>query len=240
MCKWAESYQVEYLAQRATVSTGNHDTGMKGILASESFFQALSEEEALKIMADVNAKYIVASDRISIWQGDLSRIHEPMPNPDSVARTVRAKEVSPDLRNRYMAVRLYWGVLMGLPSNTEMPLHHIRMVYVSDPDKIYQPMFLYEVVAGARLVVNGLPGSEVVIWTNIKDDAGSGFTWRVRGVTDAQGMFSTVTPYSSTGGRGRMVVEPYRVKSGEVERWFDVEESSVVNGVDVLINLSGT
>lgn len=237
MCKWAESYQVEYLAQRATVSTGNHDTGNRGIFASERFFQALSEEEALQIMKEVNAKYIVASDRITVWEGDLSRLHEPTPNPDSVVRTVQAKEISRDLRNRYMAMRLYWGVLMGLPVNTEMPLHHIRLVYVSDADKIYQPMFLYEVVPGARLVVNGLPGSEVVIWTNIKNDAGSGFTWRVRGVTDAQGAFSTITPYSSTGGRSQMVVEPFRVQNGGIEKWFDVEESFVVNGVDVVLNL---
>lgn len=238
MCMWGESYQVGYLSQRATVSTGNHDTGMRGILQSERFFQSLNEEDALEIMKEANAKYIVASNKIPLWQGDLSRIHEPMRNPESVVRMVRSEEVSPDLRHRYMAVRLYWGVVMGLPTITEMPLHHIRMIYASNANRNDQPMFLYEVVRGARVVIRGTPDSEVTISTNIKN-AGGGFVWRVNGVTDAQGMFSTIAPYSSTGWSAQMVVEPYLVQNGGIEQEFDINEMDVINGGDVVVNLSG-
>lgn len=240
MCKWTESYQIEYLAQRATVSTGNHDTGREGILASERFFQAESEEEALIILKDAKAKYIVASDKITVWQGDIERILEPMPNFGSVVRPLTANELAGrDTALTLMSIRLYWATLMALPKNEKAPLHNIRLIYAGNLDSNYEPVLLYEVVEGARLEVRDKPGSKVSIWTNIKDKSGNGFTWRATGIVDSTGVFSTTTPYSTKGNQASITAEPYRLEVGQTQKWFDIEENTVVDGTRVILNTIG-
>ncbi|MDI6716385.1 MAG: hypothetical protein QME63_05530 [Actinomycetota bacterium] len=237
MCNWDQSFRLQYFSQRATVSTGNHETGIKGVIAAEKFFQALSENEGLKVLEGLNVKYVVIDRLIDFWEGDISRIGEPTIRPIEVARRVDPSEADMNKIRQTMAARLYYDILSPPPIDNRPPLHHFRLLYISDAFYGPEPFIIQEVVKGARIIVKMAPGDTASIETKITANNGYVITWRSTGQADENGIFSTIVPYSTQGGKPFIKVERYRLKSGNIDSFFDVDEDAVQNGETISLSI---
>lgn len=243
MCQWSRSFQLEYLSQRATVSTGNHETGLPGIIASEKFYQATSEEEGLKALKDLNVKYVVGDKLFTIWLGDISKIGEPSAEPEKVAtadpeklvRALKQEELNMDTFEESMATRLSWDALEPPLEGKKEPLHHFRLLYISNAEKDKSPFMLYGVVKGARITVKSASDKPVSVWTKVHTNSGQVLPWRVMGRTDKSGEYSTIVPYPTGAGKSPTKAETYRVQVGYLGREVDVDEKAVLNGDEVIL-----
>lgn len=233
ICNWSWSFQLEYLAQRACVSTGNHESGINGIIAAEKFYQIQNENEAYRVLKDLGVRYVVGDKKFSIWTGDIAKIGEPSAHPEKVARVLRQEELNMVSLRRTMAYRLCWEILRPPPEGKVEPLHHFRLLYVSDANKDAMPFMLFEAVNGAHLTIKAAPNKPVAIWTRILANNGQVLPFRVMGRTDASGTFSTIVPYSSEGS-GEVKAGPYHLQVGYSERLVNVGEKAVADGDEIV------
>jgi len=198
MCSWADACKLQYLSQRAMVSSANQEIGIKGIIASERFYQATSEDEALAMLRSLDVKYVVAGGRLTVWHGDISKIGISGANPDKTVRVLKGDELPANKVGQLMAARMVWSSARLASSGVTSPLHHFRLLYISYYDSEKPPLLLYEVVKGARVVVKAKPNSPVAISTNISFNTRRFTAWQDSGTTNEHGVFSTIVPSSSS------------------------------------------
>lgn len=231
---WANSFQLGYFSQRAIVSTGNHETGINGIIASIRFYNATSQQEALKIARSVNARYVVGDESIYVWEGRLSQIGEPAWNPDSVARAITITNANVNVLYPTMA-----GSLLKITSDKVASLGNFRLIYISAVDPNHSPYALFEVVRGAQITVKAEPNSTVTTWTRINYNNQLILPWKIQGQTNSQGVFTASVPYPTNfaGGQGAIAIaEPYRVAVGNKEQTVEVSERDIVGGGKVALS----
>ncbi len=234
LCNWSWSFQLEYLAGRACVSTGNHESGINGIIAAEKFYQIQDEDEAYKTLNDLGVRYVVGDKKFTLWSGNIAKIGEPSANPDAVVRVLRQEELDIGAVRRTMAYRLCWEVLQPPAEGAVEPLHHFRLLYISDADANSAPFMLFEAVKGARLTINAAPNRPVAIWTRVRANNGRALPFRVMGRTNASGVFSTIVPYPSETSDA-VKAGPYRLQVGYGSRTVDVSKQAVRNGDEIVI-----
>ncbi|MHB8841239.1 MAG: glycosyltransferase family 39 protein [Candidatus Aquicultor sp.] len=234
LCNWSWSFQLEYLAERACVSTGNHESGIDGIIAAERFYQIQDEDEAYKMLIDLGVRYVVGDKKFTLWSGDIAKIGEPSANPDAVVRVLRQEELDIEAVRRTMAYRLCWEVIKPPAEGAVEPLHHFRLLYISDADTNSAPFMLFEPVKGARLTINAAPNRPVAIWTRVRANNSRVLPFKVMGRTNAKGMFSTIVPYPSETSDA-VKAGPYRLQVGYSSRTVDVSEQAVRNGDELVV-----
>lgn len=234
---WDRSYQFQYLAKRATISTGNTDAGSNGIVTSTRFFQSESESDAYAIAESVKAKYVVVAEMPFIYEGDIARLTESLPDAQEVAYAVTTDRIESERLHRMIGVRMFWDIAMPEEAVDKAPLKHFRLLYISanKPDKA--PFMLYEVVKGARVIVQGASTTQVAISAHITTNTGQTFTWRERGVIDESGLFETRVPYVTGTGPGGISVTPYEIQVRDTRLTFQVDESAVQQGHKIFIKV---
>lgn len=233
MCYWGDGFLLQYLSQRAMVSSGNHEIGMPGIIASERFYQANSENAALSALQNLNVKYVVAGGPYEVWSGDVSKIGDAGANPDEIVRLVNQNELSPSQSDQLMATRLVSPLMSSLAARNNQPLHHFRLLFISYYDNTQLPLLLYEVVKGARVVVKGVPNAPVAVSINADFSNKRFVVWQDSGQTDANGTFSTVIPYPTSTSNAPLVIEPCRINIGGTERTLTIQEKTVIDGTTI-------
>lgn len=230
MCSWNDAPRLQYLSQRATVSSANHEIGITGIIASDRFYQATSEDEALNILRSLNVKYVIAGSPFAIWGGDISRIGEPGPAPDKIAGLIKQDQFNAYEQAHFMAIRLVEPIEYIQPPDTTEPLHHLRLLFISYRDRANSPLLLYEVVKGSRVVVKAAPNSPITIGAPAIHGNRRFIIWRDFGQTDDRGIFSTIVPYSTGTTGASITIEPYKIQVGGQEYMLNVTESAVTRG----------
>lgn len=243
LCNWGDGYRLQYLAERGVVATGNHDAGMEGIVASERFNQALSEETGLQAIKNLGVKYVVAAPLLNFWVGDISKIGEPAREPNPIVRCLSQDEIYNDASvvaqvRQTMAARLYYDVIDAQNSSrtpTKEPLHHFRLLYISDSNQKATAFVLYELVKGAQIKLEAAPDKKVMVTTDIKTNNGKKLLWTATGKTDSRGVFSTVAPYSTGDNNATIDAAPYRVQVGDSVQQLDVDEGAVVAGDEIIL-----
>ncbi len=234
LCNWSWSFQLEYLAERACVSTGNHESGINGIIAAEKFYQIQDEDEAYKTLKDIGVRYVVGDKKFTLWSGDIEKIGEPSANPDAVVRVLRQEELDVEAVRRTMAYRLCWEVLNPPREGTVEPLHHFRLLYISDAVTNSAPFMLFEAVKGARLTISAAPDKPVAIWTKVRANNGRVLPFKVMGRTNARGLFSATVPYPS---KTSDIIKagPYQLQVGYSRRTADISEQAVRDGDEIVM-----
>jgi hypothetical protein len=152
-------------------------------------------------------------------------------------------------RPRAMMQRLHHDD--GRPVDGRPALHHLRLVAESPrkgvplgalrgaaPDFVDTPYKLFEIVEGARLVVQGVPaGAPVSAQAEIETGSGRRFTYRATARASSGGEARLRVPYATDAATPARPSGPYRVQSGSAVREVSVLESQIAAGEEVRVRL---
>ncbi|TAK33004.1 MAG: hypothetical protein EPO21_13850 [Chloroflexota bacterium] len=236
MSPWGYGDIIAGAAQRPAVADGEHETNLRGFIASQQFFQSTEEDEALRIAKENNVRYVLVGRFFRVFQGDLSRFGPPTGMPGS--SQVYAVDRMPDAqRNRMIYTRLFsW-----MRSPQIAPPQHFRLIHAGVEESAPPPnnLLIYEIVPGARLTGTANPGQEVVASLQLTvPGLGSG---PLRFVTQADptGRFDLVVPYSTTAPNyDARASAGYQVTSGTGKAIVAVSESAVQQGEQIAVEMT--
>ncbi len=224
---WFFGEFVELVAERPTLSTANHETGLRGIIASHAIMQADSEEELIRLMERHRLRYIILRRPFPAWIGDIERIGEAGPRPEQIAYLPAYEP--PEEAARLASVRLYafWG---GSDERAGVePMQHLRLIKITGPadGRNYK---LFELVKGARLIVEAAPGTVVEVETSVRAPNAPSIPWKIKRSVGEKGRAVFYLPYPTGGGRFQIAADPYRVKARGTGKTAEVSERDVRQG----------
>lgn len=244
MTWWDYGNYILYRGERPAVAN-NFQTGIDD---SADFFVAPDEAAANKIMAERNAKYVVADYLMGSASIGIPGVFDSMAtlageNATSYFMSFRRLEPASggttlyvDGNDRYydcMYSRLYndrgLGGLNPL-GNVVNGLQHYRMVYVNTGN---DPVIVFEKVAGATIKGNAQPGSRVEIALNVSwnDDSRDYYAMTT---ADQSGAYSFTVPFATGITSGPVTTGAhYVISSGGAKTEADVTEDAVQEGTTV-------
>ena len=224
---WFFGEFVELVAERPTLSTANHETGIRGIIASHEIMQAETEEELVRLMERYRLRYIILRRPFPAWIGDVERIGEPSSHPEQIAYLPAYEP--PAEAVRLASVRLYsfWG---GSDERAGVePMQCLRLLKTTGPasGRNYK---LFELVKGARLTISATPGTAVEVETSIRAVDAPSIPWKLKKYTDATGKVALRLPYPTNGKRSPIRAEPYKVTARGLSKTVKISEKDVELG----------
>lgn len=234
VAEWSYGELVELIAERPTLTTGNHETGIDGIIASNRIFQSRTEAEAVKLMKELRLRYIILQDELSPWTGKVEEIGESGPDPYKRAHLATKQDIT---RRDYMQltnVRMhrFWGA--GNEKEGAEPLQRFRLINVTGGDSEYATM-LFELVEGARLSVKVAPGTVAAISTKIRPKGAKAVDWKLTRKAGADGRFEIFLPYATKSGRYPVKADTFKVSIAGKTYPVDIAESDVSQGKSIVL-----
>lgn len=216
LCVWSAGHEFRYYSGRAV-----HQDGFGPYVSPENtklasrYYEALSEDEAIAILEQMNTRYVVA-DYLGAGQ-------PPYAERSMTSRLTQYHGSGVELNGGHSQKRSWLSALT----------RH-RLVYSRANGS--GGAWLYEIVAGAVIVGSATPGSRVTAELRLRSPAGTPLIWTTRQRTDENGEFRLRVPYATIGmaDSGITPMGPYRLRNYQGVVEFDVTEASVRDGATIV------
>lgn len=238
LARWDYGGWIEAVAQRPTVAT-NYGTETYGMEEAARFFLATEEKEMTAVLQRNSIRYLVVDNVLTdlpmyaALLGTKSDILELQRDPVSGAVSYAP---TPKLYKLIIARLFYADGTSAAVSNFKFaPVEGVRLLFESTspaavnglPWKVAR-LKVFEVVAGARLVVAAIPGSEVTLTQSVETNQGRRFEYRNSKIADQNGTVTFLITYlpkidDATGSIGPVELEAHGRRSAVVVTAADIE-----------------
>jgi len=215
LAMWDMGHLIRYVAERPLVQDNfGIYGGREQFLASQQFFGTGDEKEALRIVEQLGARYVLI-DNEGAGLGERGV-------PDSMA-------------DRLYVPRGGRGAKDGRATLALSPLRHHRLIMETSPAQPGFPhVMIYEIVKGAQIQGRAVPGAVVNLRLPIRSTMRSAaFTYSKQAVARADGRYRFVVPYSTGGDAPIRTGQKYLLRCGAESAEVEVSEPSVVGGATV-------
>ncbi|MEE2673906.1 MAG: STT3 domain-containing protein, partial [Myxococcota bacterium] len=211
---WGDGHVTRYVAQRPTVQDNfGDDVGADGFEAAERYFASPNERGALEVAADLRIRYVLVREAGS---GHARRPYE--------ARSMLVR-----LHNlRGSAGRLRQaGDLVFAPALTRHRLIYESPAYGEQTGRFK----LFEIVKGARVEGQTLPGAVVEGRLSLEGVNGQPLEYRTYGRADAEGRYAVRLPYPTEPFASQFsAASAYALETAGVIAAFTLDEAAVREG----------
>lgn len=221
MCAWGPGHRVRYHSGWPVNQDGfGPYVSPQNVEVAESYFSAVDENDAIKSLRGVGARYVIADKS---GAGD----------PPYATRTMTNRLVSMNGSGHLIRVQ-------GENKNVWLPaLTRHRLVYQTPT--FGEGVWVYERVRGAVIRGMASPGAMVAVELEVQTPTAGLLQWKSRVRADARGKFRARVPYatdnvgSPRGTRSIPVFAtgPYSLRSGDQLAHVRVQEESVQRGGEI-------
>ncbi|WP_316968703.1 STT3 domain-containing protein [Candidatus Methanocrinis alkalitolerans] len=226
LCWWDRGNWILYRSKRPVVANGFQ----AGAEDAARFFLSGGETEAKRILDERRSRYVVTDSKmvgsglsaIPLWIGE---------EPTDYVRNDGAGRQHTEKFMRTTLARCH------LYDCREMS--HLRLIYESEPMGSASPadqVKIFEVVAGARIVVASGADEEIIATLNLTTNQGRLFQYAMSG-TAQNGRCELIVPYSTEGGGAVRALGPYIISSGGERKLVFVAEEEVIHGRVMMVEL---
>jgi len=226
LCWWDRGNWIVYRSKIPVVANGFQ----AGAEDAARFFLSGGETEAKRILEERRSRYVVTDSKmvgsglsaIPLWIGeeptDYLRAHGGgLQHTEKFMRTTLARCHLYDCRE----------------------MSHLRLIYESEPMGSASPadqVKIFEVVAGARIVVASGADEEITATLNLTTNQGRVFQYTMSGKAQ-NGMCELIVPYSTEGDGAVRALGPYIISSGGGSKLVFVAEEEVIHGGEMAVEL---
>lgn len=207
MCWWDYGNWILYLGERPVVAN-NFQTG---VVESSRFFLSENEEEAVRILNERHARYVITD--LTMIYGKLQAICSWIGRDPSSYQRIYTKDGMPIVHNLESFNRT---VLAGLHLDDCSYMEHFRLIHESSsfagpyggsPAAMVK---IFEYVPGAVIRGRAGDGRIVVAVLNLTSNLGRPFQY-VNYVVPRNGSYEIRVPYSTEGAYGIKAAGPYQI-----------------------------
>ncbi len=237
LARWDYGGWIEAVAQRPAVAT-NYGTETHGMQEAARFFLATDEAEMMAVLRRNGVRYLVVDNVVTDLPmyaaliGDPTRVLHEYRDPQSGAVTYLP---TPALQ-RLVVARLFYadGSAARAGVFRFAPVEGVRLLFESSSHARVSglpwhvaKLKVFEVVPGARLLVEASPGSDVVLTQRLETNRGRRVDFRIEKIADADGRARFAAVYAPKAGQATGAVGPLMLE-------FDGRQSAVeVTAADI-------
>lgn len=238
LADWSVGEQVEVIARRATIATGNHETGLRGIVDAYRIFQSNSEQAVVSLMRERRLRYVYLDKEPIAWVGDVRKIGEYGLKPLELVHKATDNELPKDKRAGLMGSRLYKQLGTGDAQRGIEPLGQFRLIKLSERDG--KKAVLFELVNGAKLSIKTAPGETVEVSTAINLENGKKSEWRQVRKAGLDGLAEFTLPYPTNSNKYPVNAGIYNVMTAGGSRIFmPIGEDDIARGSIIRLDMIG-
>ncbi|WP_292374013.1 oligosaccharyl transferase, archaeosortase A system-associated [Methanosarcina sp. UBA411] len=236
---WDYGNWITYVAKRPAVSN-NFQTGIED---SSLFFTTSSEEEAKTILEKLNVKYVITDKMMASGKfGAIVKLAGEDISKYLNIETVNGKrglETVATAKKEFTETEVY--KLHELDGSN---LGNLRLVHESDALKekngIKNNVKVFEFVPGARLSGTAGPEQNITATLELSSNTGRKFTYQNKIVSDKNGSFEIIVPYSTENMEGGVdALSAYSLNAGENVTVSDIQvtENDILEGKTVEVKV---
>ncbi len=269
---WDYGHWITRIAHRIPVANP-FQAGIGGPIGSDNpgacvFFIVKNESEANEVADALGVRYVVSDfmmadawnalynkfGAMTVWAGDTGGYYARAETEEGPKRVPSAKYFS----TMEARLHIFDGKGVSLSEDSYLaPLHHYRLIHESPSTIItvgeqeIKFVKVFEYVKGARIGGTTPDGSVVEIATSITTNRGREFTYSERTISNGNGSYEFVVPYSTEGPMEGgtnfdVFASPYKIRAGhvknetvvwDVEREVSVPEEAVMEGKTIKLDL---
>lgn len=214
LCLPSHGHLMSWVARRPTAANGfGPYLDAANYEAVEAFYRAHTEAEAIRLAESLDARYVVTRDQSRL--GERRFVHLLQRLDGSIGAGWQRAE-----RFRLIA---------EAPEGPALPT-----AFPAGTPPGVVPYKLFELVAGAVLVVQTEPGATIFVSLPLVTQEGRRYGWRTAGRSGADGVARLRVPYATDGRTPTRAAGSYELSIGTLKLRVDVSERDVREGVEIL------